>query len=36
MSHLKDLVEWIDRLIDGAGVLVIVAGILIAGARDLM
>jgi uncharacterized membrane protein len=36
MSHFKDLIEWIALLIDGAGVLVIVAGILIAGGRYLM
>ncbi|NVZ08253.1 DUF1622 domain-containing protein [Allochromatium humboldtianum] len=36
MTHFKDLIEWIALLIDGAGVLVIVAGILIAGWRYLM
>jgi uncharacterized membrane protein len=36
MSHFKDLIEWIALLIDGAGVLVIVAGILITGGRYLM
>jgi len=36
MTHFKDLIEWIALLIDGAGVLVIVAGILIAGGHYVM